>query len=112
MSGVDYSLTHICKSSRSWSACKSDNQTIRTPLKREGESLDINSFSVLFSPGGYRHLIFGAIIKYGIDQGFTVRHGLGQDRSKNWGVIAIATRINMDIPVLSNYSPIIRSILS
>jgi len=65
---------------------RDENVTVRVNVKKEQEASDFNRWSVMFSPGGYRGLVFMAQTLGAMHHDKVMNSGYGAVRSKKWDI--------------------------
>lgn len=83
------------------------SQTFRVQLKRFGQQSDYAAWSSLFSPTGFRHLIFSMWSVYGARKGWrtNVAYGFGNTSSKTWSVEYAADVLRVGSPYFAHSFP-------
>jgi hypothetical protein len=83
--GYDLEVNIVSPVDNSWIGNPGREKTI-IRVKRENEASDFSEWSALFSPGGYRHLVFLATIMGADENGQDITTGLGTCFTTAWEV--------------------------
>jgi hypothetical protein len=85
--GIDLEINVVCRTRNPYTTTKNGevNET-RIRVKRANEVTAFSDWSVMFSPAGFRGMMFACLCLHAGKVGKAAAYGLGQPTSHSWGV--------------------------